>query len=99
MTVQLMSYHPLEHKSRQQVQHAAFGQGLYVKYDKRAESMVPQILGIVTVSRLCTGVQFLQANHARLLCYCEVRLGRDGREFRILEFRCMVLGPAWRKHS
>jgi lipopolysaccharide/colanic/teichoic acid biosynthesis glycosyltransferase len=73
----------------------AFSQVFYVKYGKRALDLFSSFLGLIILSPVFALVSCcIKLTTRGPVFYRQVRLGRNGREFRILKFRSMVLGAS-----
>ena len=72
-------------------QGVAFSQSFYVKYGKRALDLVSSALGLIALSPLFALVSCcIKLTTRGPVFYRQVRIGKDGRKFRILKFRFMV---------
>jgi lipopolysaccharide/colanic/teichoic acid biosynthesis glycosyltransferase len=92
-----MFHRLLEQESRQRGllrprrQRAAFSQSFYVRHGKRALDLVSSGLGLIALSPLFVLVSCcIKLTTRGPVFYRQVRLGKDGRKFRILKFRSMV---------
>lgn len=96
-----MSHGLLEHESRQGGHQRAsrkrktFSQSFYVRRGKRALDLVSSAVGLIALSPLFVAVAccIKLTTHGPVF-YRQVRLGKDGRKFRILKFRSMVVGAS-----
>ena len=92
-----MSHRLLEHESRRggllraSRLRVAFSQSFYVRHGKRALDLVSSALGLIALSPLFVLVSCcIKLTTRGPVFYRQVRLGKDGRKFRILKFRSMV---------
>lgn len=98
MHMRLMSRRLLEHASHKGVlrrassERAAFSQRFYVRRGKRALDLVFSTLGLIALSPLFVLVSScIKLTTRGPAFYRQVRFGKDGRKFRILKFRSMVV--------
>lgn len=96
-----MSHGLLEHESRQgghlrgSRKGKTFSQSFYVRHGKRALDLVSSALGLIALSPLFVVVACcIKLTTQGPVFYRQVRLGQDGRKFRILKFRSMVVGAS-----
>jgi lipopolysaccharide/colanic/teichoic acid biosynthesis glycosyltransferase len=93
-----MSHRLLEHESREggllraSRLRVAFSQSFYVRQGKRALDLVSSALGLIALSPLFILVSCcIKLTTRGPVFYRQVRLGKDGRKFRILKFRSMTM--------
>jgi lipopolysaccharide/colanic/teichoic acid biosynthesis glycosyltransferase len=93
-----MSHRLLEHDNcqggflRAIRKRVTFSQSFYVRHGKRALDLVSSVLGLIALSPLFALVSCcIKLTTRGPVFYRQVRVGKDGRKFRILKFRSMVV--------
>src|SRR6266436_3544366 len=73
-------------------QHLAFAKGFYANYGKRALDILSAMAGLILLSPVFALVACcIKLTSPGPVLYRQIRLGKDGRQFRILKFRSMVV--------